>query len=111
MSDCIFCKIIDKQIPGDVVYEDDHILAFRDINPKAEVHVLVIPKKHIDSLAHLEAEDHQVVGHLTLKLREIAHQEGLQSGFRTIVNTGRGGGQEVDHIHYHILGGVGLPGF
>lgn len=110
-SGCLFCKIISQEIPSELIYEDEHIVAFRDINPKAKVHVLVCPKKHIDSLAHLEAGDHHAIGHLTLKLKDIAHAQGLEKGFRTIINTGKGGGQEIDHIHYHILGGGRLPGF
>lgn len=111
MSACIFCQIVAGEIPCNKVYEDEHILAFHDIAPKAKVHVLVIPKKHITSLAHLSAEDAELMAHLTLMLPKLAQQLGLHDGFRTIINTGKGGGQEVDHIHYHILGGGALPGF
>jgi histidine triad (HIT) family protein len=111
MSDCIFCKIIAGEIPSSKVYEDDRILAFNDITPKASTHILVIPKKHIESLAHLEPADQELMGYITLKLPEIAKSQGLENGFRTIINTGPGGGQEVGHIHFHILGGSSMPGF
>lgn len=111
MSDCLFCKIANKKLDSSIVYEDDNFLAFKDLYPKAPVHILVIPKKHIHSLAHAEDEDAELLGKLTLKLKAIAYEAGLTSGFRTIVNTGKGGGQEIDHVHYHILGGGKLPGF
>lgn len=111
MSDCLFCKIAAKKLDATVVYEDNEFLAFKDLYPKAPVHILVIPKKHIHSLAHSQPEDAELLGRLTLKLQDIAHDAGLTSGFRTIVNTGKGGGQEIDHVHYHILGGGKLPGF
>lgn len=105
MSDCIFCKIVAGEIPSKRVYEDEHLIAFHDIHPKAPVHVLVIPRKHIDSLAEATAADAALLGHATLTLPKIARELGLDQGFRTIVNTGPGGGQEVYHLHYHILGG------
>jgi len=105
MSDCIFCKIAKGQIPADKVYEDDHCVAFKDIHPKAPVHVLLIPKKHIDSLAHAGAEDRVLLGYLNLKLAEIAKGQGIGDGFKIQVHTGAKGGQEVFHLHYHILGG------
>ena len=111
MSACVFCQIVAGEIPCNKEYEDKNILAFHDIAPKANMHVLVIPKKHITSLAHLSAEDAELMAHLTLMLPKLAQQLGLHDGFRTIINTGKGGGQEVDHIHYHILGGGALPGF
>jgi histidine triad (HIT) family protein len=111
MSDCIFCKIIAGDIPSHKVYEDDLIFAFNDIAPKADVHVLVIPKQHIARLDHATEADSALLSHLMLKLPEIAHSQGLDNGFRTIVNTGPGGGQEVDHLHFHILGGARMPGF
>lgn len=111
MTDCLFCKIIAGEIPGDKVYEDEHIVAFRDKFPKASVHLLVVPRKHVESLNGLSADDGELVAHLTLKLSTIAQQAGLTDGFRTIVNTGVGGGQEIFHLHYHILGGQKLPGF
>lgn len=111
MSECLFCKIIAGEIPSDKVYEDEYLYAFKDIYPKAQVHVLVIPKQHIESLAALTDEDAALMGHLTLALPKIAAALGLAEGFRTIINTGRGGGQEVFHLHAHILGGGRLPGF
>ena len=110
MSDCLFCKIVAGEIPSDKVFEDDHIIVFKDIFPKADVHLLVVPKIHIESLAHLAEEHADLMAHITLKLKDIAAEAGLK-GFRTIVNTGVEGGQEVMHIHYHILGGQNLPGF
>ena len=109
MNDCIFCKIINKEIPSTVVYEDDEILAFRDIHPVTPVHILVIPKKHITSLAHLEKEDEAVIGKIYTVINEIAKKEGiLEKGFRVIVNCGEDGGQEVKHLHFHLLGGKKL---
>ncbi|HSR70420.1 MAG TPA: histidine triad nucleotide-binding protein [Acidobacteriota bacterium] len=102
----LFKKIIDREIPADIVYEDEHCLAFRDINPQAPVHVLLIPKKEVASLNHLKAEDAELCGHLLLKVAEIARQlELAQDGYRVVANTGRKGGQTVDHLHLHILGG------
>ena len=103
-STCLFCKIINKQIKADIVYEDENFLAFKDIHPKAPVHVLIIPKQHFDSLAHLSHQEIILMGELTIKLQEIALSQGLNNGFRTMINTGPGGGQEVNHIHYHLLG-------
>ena len=111
MTDCIFCKIIAGDIPSTKVYEDDLIYAFKDINPKASVHILVIPKIHIARLDNLVLEHAELISHMMLKLPELAKQQGLENGFRTIINNGPGGGQEVDHLHLHLLGGKGLPGF
>ena len=109
MNDCIFCKIIKKEIPSSIVYEDNEILAFRDINPVAPVHILVIPKKHISSLIDLNEEDEQVIGKIYTVINKIAIQEGIaEKGFRVIVNCGEDGGQEVKHLHFHILGGKKL---
>ena len=107
MSNCIFCQIAAGKIPAQKVYEDEHCLAFKDIHPKAPVHVLLIPKKHIDSLAHAEAEDQVLLGHLSLTLGKIAKQLGVSHGFRTQIHTGKAGGQEVFHLHYHILAEAG----
>lgn len=101
----IFTKIIDREIPADIVYEDDLCMAFRDINPKAPVHVLVIPKREIVSLADLTADDQSLVGHCVLALSKIAAQEGLDDGYKMLVNCGEAGGQEVPHLHFHLLGG------
>lgn len=111
MSDCLFCKIIAGDIPSSKVYEDEQIFVFKDINPKAAVHLLVIPKIHIVSLDNLKAEHQSLIAHMMLKLPELARSQGLDNGFRTIINTGPDGGQEVAHLHIHILGGQGLPGF
>jgi histidine triad (HIT) family protein len=111
MSDCLFCKIIAGDIPSTKVYEDEHIFVFKDIAPKAEVHILVIPKVHLESLENLEQQHQTLIAHMMLKLPELALSQGLEDGFRTIINTGPGGGQEVGHLHIHILGGKGLPGF
>ncbi len=111
MSDCIFCKIIAGDIPSTKVYQDELIYVFKDINPKAAVHLLVIPKTHIESLEGLNAAHQALVGHMMLKLPELAKSQGLNNGFRTIINTGPDGGQEVGHLHFHILGGKGLATF
>lgn len=111
MSDCLFCKIVAGEIPSDKVYEDDLIYVFKDINPKAAVHLLAIPKIHIESLEQLTDEHQSLIGHIMLRLPELASSQGLDDGFRTIINTGPGGGQEVGHLHIHLLGGQGLPGF
>jgi len=109
MSDCIFCKIIKKEIPSNIVYEGNEILAFRDINPVAPVHILVIPKKHISSLIELNKEDELLVGKIYTIINKIAEQEGInEKGFRVIVNCGEDGGQEVKHLHFHVLGGKKL---
>lgn len=111
MTDCIFCKIIAGDIPSGNVYEDEQIFVFKDINPKASVHLLVIPKVHIESLDNVTAEHQDLIAHMMLKLPELARLQGLDNGFRTIINTGPGGGQEVGHLHIHILGGKSMPGF
>lgn len=105
MTDCIFCKIVDGRIPAGKVYEDEDILAFNDINPARPVHVLVIPKKHITSLATAGADDTPVLGRMLAKANEIATAQGSPDGFRVIINTGRVGQQEVPHLHIHIVGG------
>ena len=104
MNDCIFCQIVAQQIPTPLVYEDDHCVVFNDLYPKAPVHQLLIPKLHIASLADLNESHRELMGHLTLLIPQIALNAGLTQGFKTLVNTGKGGGQEVFHLHYHILG-------
>ena len=104
MSECIFCRIIDKQIPAKIIFEDDDMLVFHDIQPKAPVHMLLIPKKHIASLAHAEPEDTLLLGKLLAKTRELAKESGLGNGYNVLINTGEGGGQEVFHLHLHLLG-------
>lgn len=101
----IFKKIIDKELPADIVYEDDLCLAFRDINPEAPTHVLLIPKKEIASIDVIADEDRELIGHLYLVIRDLAKQLGLDTGYRVVVNCGEQGGQVVDHLHFHILGG------
>lgn len=111
MSDCLFCKILDGDIPSDNVFEDDQIFVFKDIAPKADVHLLVIPKIHIARLDQATETHANLLAHMLLTLPELAEKQGLDTGFRTIINTGPGGGQEVDHLHMHLLGGQSLPGF
>jgi histidine triad (HIT) family protein len=110
MTDCLFCKIVAKEIPSEKVFEDDDFYAFRDINPKADTHLLLIPKKHIVNLDDLQPEDEVLMGKIMLTVPKLAKQEKL-AGYRTITNTGAKGGQEVFHLHLHILGGSELPGF
>ncbi|ASK27747.1 histidine triad nucleotide-binding protein [Neisseria chenwenguii] len=104
MTDCIFCKIAAKDIPSDTVYEDGEMLCFKDIRPAAPVHLLLIPKAHFDSLAHAKAEHEALLGKMMLKVPQIAEAAGLTNGFKTVINTGKGGGQEVFHLHIHIMG-------
>lgn len=101
----IFKRIIDGEIPADVVHEDDRCLAFRDVAPQAPTHVLVIPKKEIPSLADATEEDTELLGHLFVVAARVARELGLEDGFRTVVNCGSDGGQSVDHLHVHVLGG------
>jgi histidine triad (HIT) family protein len=101
----LFTKIISRQIPADIVYEDDQCLAFRDINPQAPTHVLVIPKRVIPSLADAAESDAALLGHLLIAAQKVAQQLGLTNGYRTVLNCGPDGGQSVDHLHVHILGG------
>ena len=101
----IFKKIIDKELPADIVYEDDRCLAFRDVAPQAPVHVLVIPKQEIASLDGLDDGDAELVAHIWLVIRDLARNLNLGGGYRVVVNCGRDGGQSVDHMHFHLLGG------
>ena len=106
MSDnCIFCKIAAGEIPCNKIYEDSDVLAFHDIHPVAPVHFMIIPKEHIASLADAHARHEQLLGRILLLAPVLAKEQGLVDGFRTIINTGRGGGQEVFHLHVHIIGG------
>ena len=105
MPDTIFSKIACGEIPADILYEDDLCLAFRDISPQAPTHVLVIPKKEIVSVATIADEDQALIGHLYLVIRNIANQLGLAGGYRVVANCGGDGGQAVDHLHFHLLGG------
>ena len=106
MADCLFCKIVNREIHGSIVYEDDHVLAFNDINPQAPVHVLVVPKQHIASLGELAPDHDQIVGELVRRAAAIAQERGIAAGgYRTVFNTNRDAGQTVFHIHLHLLGG------
>ena len=105
---CLFCKIIAGEIPSAKVYEDETVLAFRDINPQAPTHILVIPKEHIPSVAGITAENSQVVAHIFEVIPQIAEKEGLVNGYRVVSNCGPDAGQTVPHLHFHILGGKEL---
>jgi histidine triad (HIT) family protein len=106
MDECIFCKIVNKEIPSKIVYEDKDILAFNDINPQAPTHILLIPKEHFGSLNAIPEEKKEILSYLLLKARQIAEERGIaQSGYRIVLNTERDSGQEVFHIHLHLLGG------
>lgn len=108
-SDTIFGKIIRREIPADILYEDDLCLAFRDVNPQAPTHVLVIPKKPLTDLSAASTEDKALLGHLLITVKDVAAQLGLtESGYRVVINTGKDGGQTVFHLHLHILGGRSL---
>lgn len=110
MTDCVFCKIVQGDIPCNKVYEDEHVLAFHDIDPKADTHILVIPKQHIVNLMSVEGDEWDTVSKLLKTVNDIAQQENLE-GYRLITNNGEQGGQEVFHMHWHILAGTKLPGF
>ncbi|KAJ53858.1 histidine triad (HIT) family protein [Clostridium tetanomorphum] len=106
MGNCIFCKIIKGEIPSEKIYEDDLILSFKDINPEAPMHVLIIPKKHISSLNELKEEDSKIISHIFIVAKEIAKKLGIdEKGYRIVTNCGEDGGQTVEHIHFHMLGG------
>ena len=107
MSDCIFCKIITGDIPSTHVFHDEQVKAFRDLNPAAPTHILIVPNKHIDSINTLTNEDEPLIGHLFSTAKQIAAQEGIaENGYRLIINTGAHAGQTVFHIHLHLLGGA-----
>jgi histidine triad (HIT) family protein len=106
MADCLFCRLVAREIPGSIVYEDDRVLAFNDINPQASTHVLVIPKRHIATLNDLQPGDDQLIGELVRRAAAIAETRGLAAGgFRTVFNTNRDAGQTVFHLHLHLIGG------
>ena len=110
MDNCIFCRIIKGELPSQIVYENDNVIAIRDINPKAKVHILVIPKKHIASALALLPEDAELLGSMFAAAQEITKSEGIDvSGFSLLINTGRDGGQTVEHLHMHIMGGEPMP--
>jgi histidine triad (HIT) family protein len=102
---CLFCKIVDGSIPSKAIYQDEQCYAFADINPQAPVHVLIVPRQHIESIAQAGQEHSALIGHLHWAAAEIARANGLTKGYRTVINTGGDGGQTVDHIHVHVLGG------
>ncbi len=109
--ECIFCQIIAGKIPGEILYQDEEVVAFRDINPQAPAHLLVIPKKHIVSLADLSEDDSPLVGHMVSIANKLARKEGIaESGYRLVINSGKQGGQLVPHLHLHLLGGRQLSG-
>lgn len=106
MSDCIFCKIANKEIPAEIIYEDEDLLAFKDINPVAPAHILLIPKKHVSTLFDLTDEDSEIIGRIVLLSKKLAIELGLEEkGFRLVSNCKENGGQTVYHIHFHLLGG------
>lgn len=112
MSDCIFCKIASGEIPTQSVYQDDKVIVFKDLNPQAPVHVLLIPKKHYSSLNEITQKDEALVGYILHKAAEIAAQLGIaEGGYRLVINTNEDGGQSVPHLHFHLLGGrkLGWP--
>lgn len=106
MSDCIFCRIINNEMKATIIYRDEQVTAFRDINPAAPTHVLIVPNKHIESVNVLEEQDEQLIGHLFRVASQLAAQEGIaENGYRMITNTGPHGGQTVLHLHLHLIGG------
>ena len=107
--DCVFCKIVEKEIPSDIIYEDDNVIAFNDLDPQAPIHFLVIPKKHIESIAKLEESDLKILDSIFLTIKKIASEKGLdENGYRVVTNIGEDGGQSVPHLHFHVLGGRGF---
>ena len=111
MSDCLFCKIAAGEIPAAKLFEDDRVVVFRDINPKADVHLLTVPREHVASLAECSEAHDGLLAHMLRLQPQLAVEQGLAGGFRTIINTGKDGGQEIPHLHLHLLGGPKLPGF
>jgi histidine triad (HIT) family protein len=109
MSDCLFCRIVRGEIPCNKVYEDDEVLAFHDINPVAPVHFMLVPKLHLASLAEVEDVHGKLLGKMLLLAPRLAKDQGLNNGFRTVINTGNGGGQEIFHLHIHVIGGGNIP--
>ncbi len=110
MTDCLFCKMVSGEFPTEKLYEDDHIFVIKDINPKAKVHLLIIPKIHIDSLLDVQEENSALLGYIMTSLKNFAKEQGLE-GFRTIINAGKGSGQVIFHLHLHLLGGGNLTQF
>lgn len=111
MSDCLFCKIAARELPSTIRYEDDDVIAFDDIHPKAKIHVLIVPKIHVTSMNELPNEDPSSIGRWMLAVKRLASDLGVkEGGFKTIINTGKDGGQLVDHLHIHLLGGEPIAG-
>ncbi len=108
MDDCLFCKIVKGKIPSNKVYEDETVLAFHDIDPQAPVHVLIVPKKHIKSVADTKESDFDIYARIFSVAKKLAEEFGMRSGYRIVANTGKDGGQAVDHLHFHLLGGRSL---
>ena len=109
MAECIFCKIVAKEIPSQVLYEDGEIIAFNDINPVAPVHILIIPKKHIFSIKDITDTDQELIGKIFILIQKLAAEKGIaDTGFRVVTNSGSDGGQEVGHLHFHLIGGTNL---
>lgn len=107
--DCVFCKIINKEIPSDVIYEDSDVIAFNDLDPQAPIHFLVIPKKHIQSITTLDEADSQIISRIFASIKKLASEKGLdENGYRVVSNVGEDGGQSVPHLHFHVLGGRGF---
>lgn len=102
---CIFCQIVEHQQKADIVYEDEQMIAFKDINPKTPVHLLIVPKKHIDSINHLNEEDRELVSQMIFLAKKLAQEHKTESGYKLLFNVGRQGGQLVDHLHLHLMGG------
>ncbi len=104
MADCLFCKIVNKELPSDIVYEDEEVMAFKDIYPLAPIHILIVPKKHIESAAHLKEEDKEFISHIIFTAKKIAEEKKLDA-YKLVFNVGRKAGQTIDHLHLHLLGG------
>ena len=110
-SECIFCKIINKEIKSDILFEDADMIVFKDIRPKARIHLLIVPKKHITAFSEIKEEDSELIGKLMLKTKEIAEEQGIsESGYKVVTNSGKEGGQIIFHLHIHLLGGEPLLG-
>lgn len=108
---CLFCAIVDGKVPAQFAHQDEQVVVFKDIHPKAAVHLLVVPRLHLESLDELSTGHDGLISHMMRLLPVLAKEQGLNTGFRTIINTGPGGGQEIGHLHIHLLGGGPLPGF
>lgn len=106
--DCLFCKIIKGEIPSDRIYEDEYVYGFRDIDPQAPTHFLLVPKKHIESVDDLTEEDGHIISRIFMVIQKLAREEGLDKGYRVVTNVGEEGGQSVNHLHFHVLGGRSL---